>query len=332
MAKTPSVAGKAAKIILWTGAALGAAALSNALLFNKTPPLQSALAGGETRYYQTLFGDVFYKKAGNGPPLLLVHGVGAGCSSFEFRHIWSELSRHYTVYALDLLGFGKSDKPNIAYSAGLYVDLLADFARDVMGVGGENASKINVLASSLGAAFVTVLAAREPNWFDRLVLVCPTGIQTLAHPPAPTAQAVRAGLRTPILGATLYNMVTSHMGIGYYLSRRVYARPETATWDIVKHYHQAAHQPGGPNAIAHFVTGLLNVNVRDAFTQLSSPILLVWGDALSTETPLGEAEAFLQANPTARLETIADSGMLPHEEQAQRFHQAVLPFLQGDSY
>ena len=135
----------AVKTLLWGAAAVGAAAVANAAIFYKAPPLTSKLSG-EVRYFPTPDGDVFYKKAGDGPPLLLVHGIGAGCSSFEFRNIWDRLTQKHTVYALDLLGFGKSDKPPIVYTDGTFINLLGDFARQVMGLGGGR-GEADVIAS-----------------------------------------------------------------------------------------------------------------------------------------------------------------------------------------
>ena len=316
---------KTTKTLLWTGAALCALAASNALLFSTTPRLESALDGGETRYHATPNGDLFYKKKGNGPPLLLVHGIGAGCSSFEFRHIWNALSENYTVYAPDFLGFGKSDKPNIAYSADFMEGLLTDFIQDV--IAKENpGAKVRVIGSSLGAAFAARVVQKTPDRFAQVVLVCPTGIQALAAPPSQTAQSIQPLLRTPVLGATLYNLITSHVGIQAYLRRAIYADPDFVTWDLTRHYHRAAHQIGSPNAIAYFVTGNLNAPISDAFAALTDP-LLVWGNASNMETPLQNADTFLQINPRARLVVINGAGLLPHEEQPQQFLSVALPYL-----
>src|SRR5687768_13325041 len=89
------------KTLLWTGAAVGAAAAANAFIFYRTPPLTSKLKG-EVRYFRTPEGDVFFKKAGAGPPLLLVHGIGAGCSSYEWIKVFDHFTENHTVYALDL--------------------------------------------------------------------------------------------------------------------------------------------------------------------------------------------------------------------------------------
>ncbi|MFM7320372.1 MAG: alpha/beta fold hydrolase, partial [Armatimonadota bacterium] len=170
------------KRILWTAAAVGAAAVANAVVFYRTPPLASPLRGGDSYFHPTPEGDLHYRKAGDGPPLLLLHGIGAGCSSFEWRHIFDDLATRHTVYALDFLGFGKSDKPRIAYSAEFYQELIADFCREVVGVG-DGRGEADVIASSLAAAWTIAVAERDPSLFRRLVLVCPTGFEALATLP-----------------------------------------------------------------------------------------------------------------------------------------------------
>lgn len=318
--------GKTLKTLLWTGAAVGAAALANATIFYKTPPLTSKLSG-EVRYFPTPDGDVFYKKTGDGPPLLLVHGIGAGCSSFEFRNVWDRLAEKHTVYALDLLGFGKSDKPPLTYTDGTYINLLGDFARHVIGVGGGK-GEADVIATSLSAAYVIALSRQDPSLFRRLVLIEPTGIEELASPISAGKAFARALLKTPVLGVSFYNAVASRKYIRTYLEKHIYADPARVTDEIVEQYHTAAHQPGGENVLPSFLSGYLNVNVADAFPEIEDLPLLVWGSG-ATMTPLSQAEPFLSRNPHAKLEVIEDAGALPHEEQPDAFLAAVRPFLAG---
>lgn len=313
--------------LLWTGAAVGAAAAVNALIFYKTPPLTSPLEGGEIRYFPTPDGDVFYKKAGDGPPLLLVHSIGAGCSSFEFRKIWKALAERHTVYALDLLGFGKSDKPPLAYSDATFINLLSSFAREVMGVG-EGRGEADVIASSLSAAYVIALSQRDPSLFHRLVLICPTGIEEMAEPVHLGSAVLRGTLTTPVLGTSAFNLMASRAGIRRYLKGFIYANPNNVTDEVVEHYHAAAHQPGGENVQPSFLSGYLNCNVAEAFPGVVDLPLLVWGEKARL-TPVAQAEAFLKANPNAKLEVVPDAGMLPHEEQPEAFLTAVRPFLYG---
>jgi pimeloyl-ACP methyl ester carboxylesterase len=311
--------------LLVAGVAVGAAALTNAFIFYKTPPLTSKLSGGEVRYFPTADGDVFYKKAGDGPPLLLVHGIGAGNSSYEWKEVWNALTEKYTVYALDLLGFGKSDKPQMAYTAEKYIALLDDFCRRVIKVG-DGRGECDVIATSLSAAYIIALSDRDPSLFRRLVLVCPTGIEELATPPSGRAEIGRTVLSAPVLGTTIYNAIASKAGIRNYMTSRMYAKPESATDERVEEYHTSAHQPGGENALPSFLSGSLNICVSEEWKRIVDLPLLVWGQQ-AVETPVEQVEPFLLANPNAKLEVIPDAGMLPHVEQPEAFLAAVRPFL-----
>jgi pimeloyl-ACP methyl ester carboxylesterase len=325
----PAAAGTAARGLLLGAAAVGLAAVANAYIFYKTPPLTSKLVGGEVRYWPTPDGDVFYKKAGEGPALLLIHGIGAGCSSYEFRQIFEALAEHHTVYALDLLGFGKSDKPALTYTHETFIKLIDDFSRQVMRVG-DGRGEADVIATSLSAAYVIAVSQRDPSLFRRLVLICPTGIEELAKPAGPAAAAVRGLFKSPVLGSTLYNAITSKLGIRGYLARQIYADPSNVTEELVEQFHAAAHQPGGENVLPSFISGFLNVNIKEAFKNVVDLPLIVWGQQ-AKETPVSQAEAFLIANPNAKLEVIENAGMLPHEEQPEAFLTAVRPFLTDDT-
>src|SRR6185436_20160868 len=105
---------------------------------------------------------------GQGPPVVLVHSIHAAASSFEMRGIFEPLSQRHTVYAIDLLGFGKSERPNAPYSGPFYADLLADFLAEVVG------RTELLLGSSLGAAYVVAVARAQPGLVDRVALVSPT--------------------------------------------------------------------------------------------------------------------------------------------------------------
>jgi pimeloyl-ACP methyl ester carboxylesterase len=79
------------------------------------------------------FGKINYVKSGEGPPLLLIHDLTSFWGSAGFENEIKKLSKKYTVYAIDLLGYGYSDKPNITYNGYLYVSLIRDFITRVIG-------------------------------------------------------------------------------------------------------------------------------------------------------------------------------------------------------
>src|SRR5829696_3434894 len=96
------------------GGGIGGLALYNRRLERSGGTIPDRL-GGERRRYRWREFDLAYTVAGEGEPLLLVHGIYAGASSFEFRNNFEELSRSFRVYALDLLGCGMSERPARRY-------------------------------------------------------------------------------------------------------------------------------------------------------------------------------------------------------------------------
>ncbi len=110
-----------------------------------------------------------YTTLGEGPPIVLIHGVHAAASTFEMDKIFEPLARGHTVYALDLIGFGKSERPAAAYSGELYADLVGDFLAEVV------REPAIVLGSSLGAAYAVAAAGQRPELVRALILISPTG-------------------------------------------------------------------------------------------------------------------------------------------------------------
>jgi pimeloyl-ACP methyl ester carboxylesterase len=114
--------------LLAIGGISGGLALYNRRLERGGEQLPNRL-GGEVRHYRWRGGDLAYSVAGEGEPLLLVHGVYAGASSFEFRKNFEELSKSFRVYALDLLGCGLSERPSRRYEPEDVASQVEDFVR-----------------------------------------------------------------------------------------------------------------------------------------------------------------------------------------------------------
>ncbi len=324
--------GKVVKGALGIAAGIGALTATNAMIDAQVGEVESVLRG-EIRYFAGDEGDIFYKlrgpKAANGQisdtatPVMLLHGINAAASSYEMRRVFEPLSTDYAVYALDLLGFGQSDRPPLDYDAELYVRLITEFAREVIGAG----RGIVLVASSLTGAFAIEAAARQPELFGKLVLIGPTGIRTLHEPPSPPQYALYSLLSSPIVGDSIFNALTSKAGLSSFLKRQTYANPAAVTADMVADYHTAAHQEGGKYAPAAFIGGRLNLDIADSFASLKLPILITWGREAAI-TPVWQLEDFLDANPKAEGRIIAGSGLLPHDEQAEQWLAIVREFLQ----
>ncbi len=305
------------KTVLAGGAGVAALAALNAVIQrNASEPDESAL-GGEAHFFPWKHGRVFYKASGlahSGPPLVFIHGVGAGASSFMWRKNFDELAKDFRVYAFDLLGFGLSDKPAAAsYSADLYVELITDFIREVTGY------PCNVIASSLGGAYAIRVADEHPELINALVLNALTGSDTLNRRPGMAGAAFYGLLQSPVLGTSFYNVMASERSIRDYARDNLFYDHHCVTDRLVTNLYATSHQPGAQHAIAAFLSGYLNTDTRSPFSRLTQRVVLVWGKQDST-TPVHKRESLLELNPRANLEVFDYCRMMPEQEQPERFN------------
>lgn len=309
------------KTVLAGGAGVAAlAALNAAIQRNASEPDESVL-GGEAHFFGWKHGRVFYKTAGSensGPPLVFIHGIGAGSSSFMWRKNFDELAKDFRVYAFDLLGFGFSDKPAAApYSADLYVELITDFIREVSGY------PVNVIASSLGAAYAIRVADEHPELINSLILNGPTGSDSLNRRPGMAGAAFYGLLQSPVLGTSFYNVMASERSIRDYARDNLFYDHRRVTDRLVTSLYATSHQPGAQHAIAAFLSGYLNTDTRSPFSRLTQPVVLVWGKQDAT-TPLEKGLSLKELNPRATLEVFDYCRMMPEQEQPEKFNALVL--------
>lgn len=302
------------------GASVAAlAAVNSAIRRSVTEPDTSAL-GGKAHFFPWKQGRVFYKTAGiedSGVPLLFIHGVGAGASSFMWRKNFDDLAQDFRVYALDLLGFGFSDKPaNAPYSADLYVELIADFIREVSG------PPVNIIASSLGAAYAIRVADEHPELIAGLTLNAPTGADTPSNRPGMAGATFYGLLQSPVLGTSFYNVMASERSIREYARKHLFYDQKRITDRLVANLYATSHQPGAQHAIAAFLSGYLNIDTRAAFSRLKQRVVLVWGKQ-DTVTPFEIGLRLLALNPRARLEVLDYCRMMPEQEHPDRFNDLV---------
>ncbi len=301
------------------GGVVGALAAYNKVTQTMAGELDTVLRGEERRY-PWKYGDMFYevKGAREAKPLLLIHGFGPGASSYEWRKNVDALSEQYRVYVVDLLGFGLSDRPAIDYTAETYTDLIGDFIKEVI-----NKPTI-VVAHGLTCAYVVDTAFRNPQLFERLVLVAPVQAMLQESLPGPLNSIWKGLLRTPVLGEFAYNLLTSRQALRAYYDRQGYYNPGLITDELVEYVYTSAHQSNGRYAAASFVTDFLGLDVHEAFARLQMPVVIVWGrEALAVTEASG---AFKRANPRVETRIIDKSSFQVQDEQAAQFNNIIREF------
>jgi pimeloyl-ACP methyl ester carboxylesterase len=305
--------------VLAVAGTVGGLAALNARLERIGGALSNPL-GGETRYYRWRGRDLAYAVAGEGEPLLLVHGIYAGASSLEFRKNFAALSESFRVYALDLLGCGLSERPRRRYGPEDVRSQVEDFAREEIG------EAAHLVASSLSGALSVPALVESPRLFKRAVLICPTGYGSLERPSGYPGDAIYGLFLAPVLGETLYHAIASRRGIRYYLERMAYHDPRLVTEELVESYYRVAHQKGAKYLPAAFVSGKLNFGVAEYWPRVPHRTLICWGQEART-TPVSEFEEFVRRNPRSEPRVFRDATLLPHYERAEVFNREVREFL-----
>ncbi|WP_293028777.1 alpha/beta fold hydrolase [Natronococcus sp.] len=284
---------------------VGTAVLGNRFLKRRADEFEHQLPGLE-RTYRWRGMEVSYTVAGdpNDDDLLLLHGIHAGASNYEFEPVIELLAENYRVIAVDLPGFGRSERPPLVYSAGLYAEFIRDFAADVT-------DEPIVIASSLTGAFA--VDAAEESEFEHLVLIGPTGETGGSRP------WLRSLIRSPVVGTTLFNLLASKPSIRYFYDRDGYYNPDRIDDDEVDYAWTSAHQPGARYAPASFAAGTLDpdFDLQTELAALETPTTLVWGRDAEL-VPLREGRTLADA-ADRDLVVIDYATQLPHAEHPEKF-------------
>ncbi len=297
----------------------GAAALVNRSLRNEPLPLDHI--GGVRRLWTWRGYEIFATELGEGPEILLVHGIYAGASSYEFRLLAPLLARTHRVIAFDLLGCGLSAMPVLEYTSELFVEQIVD------AIGEFTTGPMTLVGSSLGAAFAIRAATRAPDRVKALVTISPTGLAgILDRDPTAVQAAVGALFASPVVGEAFFNALSAKPTLRWFLGFQSYANKSSVTKEIVDHYYAVTQQPGARFVPARFVGGGLNIDVARDLPFVEAPMLVLWGESASSASPVENADQFVRLAPDARLETFASAGLLPHEEVAPDVARAIAEF------
>ena len=168
---------KAKIIITLTGLVTVSIHVLNRVQYSLTT-VKNILGCPENNFYEWRFGKIRYTKHGNGTPLLLIHDLTVGSSGYEFNKITNELSKTHEIYTIDLLGYGLSDKPNMTYTNYLYVQLIIDFIKNVIG------RKADIIATGDSAPVAVMACHNDPEVFNRLIFINPQNLFKLNQIPS----------------------------------------------------------------------------------------------------------------------------------------------------
>jgi len=276
--------------------------------------------GAFTVRYATIHGyRRAYVKAGTGPALLLIHGIGD--SSDTWRPVVEQLAEHHTVIAPDLLGHGRSEKPRADYT-------IAGFAngmRDLLTV--LEVERVTVVGHSLGGGVAAQFAYQFPERCERLVLVGSGGIGRTVSPLLRLAAVPGIEALMPLLGLPPMR-VASRIGAGLL---RMLDTPLGRDAEEILAVFDALPNTEARRAILRTLRsgvdwqGQVITMLDRAYLAEGVPTLIVWGrhDAI---IPLGHGRLAHAAIPGSVLEIFDEAGHFPHHTNPARFVQLVHDF------
>jgi pimeloyl-ACP methyl ester carboxylesterase len=265
---------------------------------------------------------VSYRRGGQGPALLLLHGITNSSETWEGVAPW--LVDRFTLIAPDLLGHGESATPRGDYSLGAH----ASGARDVLtALGIERAT---VVGHSLGGGIAMQFAYQFPERCERLVLVSSGGLGRDVHLLLRAASLPGADYVLPAL--TSAGLLGVGRGVGGLL--RLLRMPPGEDVEVLARGFASLDNAGSRQAFLHTVRAVIEpggqrVSAQDRLGLAALlPTLIVWGERDSI-IPVAHGAAAHEAMPGSRFEVFPDAGHMPHDADPERFAALLAEFCSG---
>jgi pimeloyl-ACP methyl ester carboxylesterase len=282
---------------------------------------QNSLQG---EYWQWNNHSVYYVKAGqsqsNKPPLLLIHGFGA--STAHWRKNIAQLQENYEVWAVDLLGFGKSAKPDIQYSGDLWRDQLDHFIQEVIG------QPVVLAGNSLGGYASLCVASQRPNSAKGLILINSAGPfsdSQIQKPINPTKKII-----SNLTKKLFFNSITTFFMFQYLRRRsiirktlkKVYLDHSAVTDQLVEDIYLPSCDEGAVTVFKSVFSSPQGESVDILLKELSLPLLMLWGEGDPWMNAKVRGEKFRQYYPQLK-EFYLKAGHCPHDEIPEEVNQII---------
>jgi pimeloyl-ACP methyl ester carboxylesterase len=261
------------------------------------------------------------------PPVLLIHSINASASAHEIKPIYDRLKSDRRVYALDLPGFGFSERSDRDYPQSLMVDAILAVIAAIRSETGN--LRVDALAVSLSCEFLGKAALKDPESVRTLALVSPTGFEKSAGRRRGSPDKSRGvpgilrALRRPWLGPRLYRLLSSRVSIRFFLRK---------TWgskaideEMFETSCRMSEHPEAHWAPFYFLSGFLfSANIPEVYRALQQPVWLSHGVRGDFTDFKGTAE--FKNKPDWHIDQF-DTGALPYFEIPAEFVENYTAFL-----
>lgn len=264
--------------------------------------------------------DVFYNVKGSGSPILLVHDLLPTASNYEWTKLVRRLEKDHTVYAIDLIGCGRSDKPVITYTTYFFSEMIGSFINEVIG------EKTTVIASGMSAFPVIMADKLYRDSIEKVILINPERLTTSEEQPDRISKIVKVLITLPIIGTYIYNIETTEKNIDMLFRERYFKKPQLVDERTVGAYYEAAHRGHGTGRflLASLRGHYFNANIRGALRDLDNLCVIGSRDRKGMVTITNEYRKYAKKLETA---SVSGSKTLPQLEAPDKLMQVLKVFL-----
>ena len=288
--------------------------------------LPPALDAQRTNFTTKAAGRLSYYSSKNTPgtPLVLIHSVNAAASAFEMKPLFELYRGERPAYALELPGYGFSERADREYTPELFAGAIREFLTSAIG------EPADVVALSLSSEFVARAALETPELFRSLTLISPTGLNTKREARAPDKAGKEGGNETfyavtsaPLWARAFYDLIATPVSIRYFLQKSFVGE---VPQDLAHYGYLTSHQPGAEYVPLRFISGKLftrQVQQR-IYERLNVPTLVLFDkDGFVSFEKVPE---LLTVNPKVKAVRLSPSKGLPHFEMPERTAQVLNRF------
>lgn len=299
-----------------TGAVLGAMHVVNRFIYHIST-MDNLLYNKDELYYESKFGKIYYTKQGSGTPLLLIHDLNVCSSSYEWNRVIKEFSKKNTVYTIDLLGCGCSDKPYLTYTNYLYVQLIEDFIENII------FEKTNIVATGHSSSIALMTCNNNNSHINKVILVNPENLASLTKAPTSNLKIYKYLLCTPIIGTFIYNILINKNTIEYeFKTNYFYDQTKIKERDIIT-YFEASHKNNTHTKYlySNIKSGYTNANILNCLDKIDNSIYIIIGSS-NPENGLN-ASQYQNLLPSIEILPIENTKYLPQLEVPDKFVETV---------
>lgn len=245
-------------------------------------------------------------------PVIFVHGFGGSIG--HWRQNMSALSKSHSVYAIDLLGFGASDKPDIEYSVELWVEQLHYFWKTFVG------KPVILVGNSIGSLTCLATANAHPEMVRGVAMISlpdtASHHESISPRLRPCVRCLQRILLSPLVLYPLFYVLRQPWFVRHWASV-AYACKEAVTDELLEILVKPARTKGSAQAFCAILKAMasptFSPSIRSILSNVKMPSLLLWGKK-DRMIPLGSVERFANYNPKLQVVTLDNAGHCAHDE------------------